>query len=184
MSAVPPWIQAARAHWRWCGAGRPPFAVVPAAGQVSVWDYPRPPRLAPDPREITIVWGGLEVARTRGALCVQETAHPPTVYLPWSDVARDLLKPAGGGSYCEWKGPAAYWTLDDGERRLEAVAWSYPRPLAGAEALADRVAFYPGELDCRVDGQRVRPQPGGFYGGWITPELVGPFKGDPGSAAW
>jgi uncharacterized protein (DUF427 family) len=124
------------------------------------------------------------VARTLRALRVLETSHPPSVYLPWADVARHLLQPAEGASFCEWKGPARYWSLVDGERRLTNVAWSYPEPLAGAEALADCVAFYPAALDCRVAGVAVRPQPGGFYGGWITPELVGPFKGDAGSAGW
>jgi uncharacterized protein (DUF427 family) len=184
MSGPPDWLQAARDQWQWRGHGRPPFAVPPGPGQVSVWDFPRPPALAPDTREVVVTWGGLEVARTRRAIRVLETAHPPSFYLPWSDVARHLLQPAPGGSYCEWKGPARYWSLVDGEKRLPGVAWSYPEPLAGAEALADCVAFYPTALDCRVDGAPVRPQPGGFYGGWITPELVGPFKGDPGSGGW
>ena len=181
---IPPWLQAAREHWRWRGAGRPPFAAEPAPGQVSVWDFPRPPRLEPDPREVTIHWGGVEVARTRRAVRLLETSHPPSFYLPWADVARDLFQPAEGGSFCEWKGPASYWSLDDGVRTLRACAWSYPRPLAGAEAIAQCVAFYPAALDCRVDGDPVRPQPGGFYGGWITSELAGPFKGAPGSEGW
>jgi len=184
MSAPPDWLQAARDQWQWRGQGRPPFAVPPGPGQVSVWDFPRPPALAPDTREVVVTWGGVEVARTRRAIRVLETAQPPSFYLPWSDVARHLLQPAPGGSYCEWKGPARYWSLVDGKKRLPGVAWSYPEPLAGAEALADCVAFYPTALDCRVDGALVRPQPGGFYGGWITPELVGPFKGDPGSGGW
>jgi uncharacterized protein (DUF427 family) len=184
MTTPPDWLQAARDQWQWRGHARPAFAVMPGPGQVSVWDFPRPPALAPDTREVVVTWGGLEVARTRRAIRVLETAHPPSFYLPWSDVARHLLQPAPGGSYCEWKGPARYWSLVDGERRLPGVAWSYPQPLAGAEALADCVAFYPIALDCRVDGALVRPQPGGFYGGWITPELVGPFKGDAGSGGW
>jgi len=179
------WVQAARGKWRWRGEARPPFAVAPGPGQESVWDYPRPPRLAPDMREIVIRWGELEVARTRRALRMLETSHPPTFYLPWDDVARGLLQPAEGSSFCEWKGPAQYWSLVRGEQSLVKVAWSYPQPLAGAEALADRVAFYPADaLDCRVDGARARRQPGRFYGGWITPELVGPFKGEPGSEGW
>jgi uncharacterized protein (DUF427 family) len=184
MSDVPAWLQAAREHWQWRGHERPPFAVVPQPGQVSVWDFPRPPELAPDTREVVVSCDGVEVARTRRAVCVFETAHPPSFYLPWNDVARTLLQPAPGNSFCEWKGPAQYWTLVVGQRSLPGVAWSYPRPLAGAEALADCVAFYPADLDCRVDGARVLPQPGRFYGGWITPELVGPFKGAPGSQAW
>jgi uncharacterized protein (DUF427 family) len=184
MTSLPDWALAARAQWRWRGQERPAFAVRPGPGQASVWDYPRPPQLAPDTREVVVHWGALEVARTRRAIRVLETAHPPSFYLPWDDVARHLLQPAPGSSLCEWKGPACYWSLVHGNRSLSSVAWSYPKPLAGAEALADCVAFYPAALDCRVDGAPVRPQPGGFYGGWITPELVGPFKGEPGSAGW
>jgi uncharacterized protein (DUF427 family) len=184
MTSPPDWLAAARDHWQWRGKTRPPFAVTPGPGQASVWDYPRPPVLAPDSREVVVRWGDLEVARTRRAVRVLETSHPPSFYLPWDDVARHLLQPAAGSSFCEWKGPARYWSLVDGARRLAGVAWSYPAPLSGAEALASCVAFYPTALDCRVDGAAVRPQPGGFYGGWITPELVGPFKGDPGSSGW
>jgi uncharacterized protein (DUF427 family) len=184
VATLPDWIRSAREHWRWRGEERPAFARTPAPGQTSVWDFPRPPRLVPDTREVIVRWGDLEVARTRNAVLVQETSHPPSFYLPWADVARHLLQPAQGGSFCEWKGPAQYWSLVSGERRLPGVAWSYPQPLAGAEALAECVAFYPAALECTVDGAAVTAQPGGFYGGWITPELVGPFKGDPGSEGW
>lgn len=184
MSQPPAWIADARAQWTWTGRERPPFAVTPGAGQTSVWDFPRPPRLQADTREVVIRWGSTAVARTQRAIRVLETAHPPSFYIPWDDVARELFEPAAGASFCEWKGPARYWTLVDGARRLPAVAWSYPHPMAGAEALADCVAFYPQDLDCRVGGALAVTQPGGFYGGWITPELVGPFKGAPGSAGW
>jgi uncharacterized protein (DUF427 family) len=184
MSDLPTWIQTAREHWRWRGGNRPAFAVNPGPGQESVWDYPRPPRLAPDGREVVVRWGGREIARTRSAIRLLETAHPPSFYIPLADVDRSLLRPAAGSSFCEWKGPAQYWSLIDGDRQLPKAAWSYPRPLAGAEALADCVAFYATDLECQVGGFEVRPQPGGFYGGWITPELVGPFKGEPGSEGW
>jgi len=184
MSRLSHWAVATREQWHWRGQARPPFAVAPGPGQESVWNYPRPPRFAPDTREVVVRWGDLEVARTRRAVRVLETAHPPSFYLPWEDVARTFLQPAPGSSFCEWKGPARYWSLVAGDRTLPKVAWSYPDPLAGAEALANCVAFYPAALDCRVDGAPVRPQPGGFYGGWITPELVGPFKGEPGSGGW
>ncbi len=183
-SSPPDWASAARAGWRWRGQGRPAHAVAPGPGQVSVWDFPRPPLLASETREVRILWGDVEVACSTRALRVLETAHPPSIYLPWADVNRALLKAAGGGSYCEWKGPARYWSLDDGTQRLDGVAWSYPEPLLGAEPLADCVAFYPGPLTCSVGGAAVRAQPGGFYGGWITPELVGPFKGETGSEGW
>ena len=184
MTQIPDWLQAARDHWQWRGAVRPAFAVVPQPGQTSVWDFPRPPRIVQDAREVVVRWGSTEVARSRRAVMVLETAHPPGVYLPWADVARHLLEASTGGSICEWKGPAYYWSLVEGQRTLPRVAWSYPRPMAGAEALADCVAFYPADLQCTVDGEAVLPQPGGFYGGWITPELVGPFKGEPGSSGW
>lgn len=184
MNKTPGWLAAAREQWAWRGQQRPPLATPPGPGQVSVWDFPRPPRLAPDDREVVVRWGPHEVARTRRAVRVLETSHPPSFYLPWDDVDRTLLAPAGGGSFCEWKGPARYWSLVNGKQRLEQVAWSYPQPLAGVEALADCVAFYPSALACTVGGERVTPQPGGFYGGWITPELVGPFKGGPGSSGW
>lgn len=177
-------LQAARDQWRWRGQGRPAFAPAPKFDQFSVWDYPRPPCLVRDGREVIIRWGDVEVARTVRSIRALETSHPPSFYLPWDDVARALLQPASGLSSCEWKGSARYWDLVDGGRRLERVGWSYPKPFEGAEALKDCVAFYPGGLECRVDGELVRPQPGGFYGGWITPELIGPFKGAEGSEAW
>jgi uncharacterized protein (DUF427 family) len=184
MTPRPDDLQRARAQWHWRGQARPPFAEVPGPGQQSVWDFPRPPQLAADEREVVVRWGDLEVARTRRAVRVLETAHPPTFYLPWNDVNRALLQPAGGGSFCEWKGPARYWSLVHGARQLPGVAWSYPQPLPGAEALADTVAFYAHDLQCSVGGQTARPQGGGFYGGWITPDLAGPFKGDAGSSGW
>lgn len=180
----PTWLEAARAHWNWRGQTRPPFAQEPGPSQVSVWDFPRPPRLVQDAREVVIRWGQIEVARCHRAVLVLETSHPPSFYMPWADVNRALLTPGHGNSFCEWKGPAAYWSLRDGARSLKNVAWSYPQPLAGAEAIANCVAFYPTDLDCTVDGHQVKPQPGGFYGGWITPELVGPFKGEPGTSGW
>lgn len=184
MASTPSWLQAARDHWNWRGQKRPEFAVKPGPGQVSVWDFPRPPRLRLDGREVLVRWGDVELARTTRAILVLETSHPPSFYLPWADVARHCFELAEGHSFCEWKGPASYWTLVDGERRLPGMAWSYAKPLAGAEALADCVSFYPAVLECYVDGVLAAPQPGGFYGGWITPELVGPFKGGPGSSGW
>ena len=177
-------LAAARSHWHWRGQARPAFAAAPAATEESVWDYPRPPRLEVDSREVVVRWGTLEVARTTRAIRALETAHPPSFYIPLDDIAPGLLVRAEGTSLCEWKGPAHYWSLADGERRLSKVAWSYPRPLPGSERLRDAVAFYCHALDCRVGGAPVAPQPGGFYGGWITPELGGPYKGEPGSEGW
>ncbi len=170
--------------WAHRGAGRPPFAVIPDPGQESVWDYPRPPRLALDDRDVVVKFGPLVVATTRRAIRVLETASPPTFYLPWSDVVPGLLEATAGTSWCEWKGEARYWTLVVAGRRLERVAWSYPAPQPGFAAIREHVAFYASRLDCFVAGERVRPQPGAFYGGWITAEVVGPFKGEPGTAGW
>jgi uncharacterized protein (DUF427 family) len=184
LTTTPDWLQSARDQWQWRGQSRPPFAQTPQPGQTSVWDFPRPPQIASDTREVVACWGEIEVARTRRAIKVLETSHPPCFYVPWSDVAKHLLQQQTGSSFCEWKGPAQYWALVNGSDRLDGAAWSYPRPLAGAEALADCVAFHAAGLTCTVGGATVTPQPGGFYGGWITPDLAGPFKGDPGSRGW
>jgi uncharacterized protein (DUF427 family) len=151
----------------------------------SVWEYPRPPRLEPTDRHIVIRHGGQTVADSRSALRILETSHPPVYYLPPDDVDLALLVPASGGSFCEWKGVARYWDLVTGDERLEMVAWSYPDPAPDYRALRDHLAFYAGPLDaCLVDGERVRPQPGGFYGGWITADIAGPFKGGEGTRGW
>ncbi len=174
----------ARAMWRYVGQARPPFAQAPGPGQESVWDYPRPPRLEPDAREVLVMVGPVEIARTRRALRLLETASPPTFYLPPEDVQMALLRPAQGASFCEWKGEARYWSVQAGSQWLGAVAWSYAQPMAGFEFLRDHIAFYPSRLECFVAGVRALPQPGRFYAGWVTPELVGPFKGEPGSGGW
>lgn len=145
-----------------------------------MWDYPRPPRVSLSSREVVVVLHGVEVARSSRAFRVLETSHPPGWYVPRPDVA-DVLTPTGRTSFCEFKGTAVYWTVLD---RVDA-AWSYPRPSAGYEELADAVAFYPSMMDsCTVDGEVVRPQAGGFYGGWITSDVSGPFKGEPGTRFW
>ena len=157
----------------------------PGPGQESVWDYPRPPRVEPTSKRICIVFNGVVIAETRRALRVLETSHPPVYYLPPADIRMEHLKPTGRSSYCEFKGAARYWTLRVGDRVAENVAWSYPDPAPGFEAIRDHLAFYAGPMDaCTVDGERVTPQPGGFYGGWITSDIVGPFKGGPGTLGW
>ena len=150
-----------------------------------VADYPRPPRLERSDRAVRIELGGMVIAETAAAFRVLETYHPPTWYLPPDAFRPGVLRPAPGSSFCEWKGLARYWTLAAGDRVEDRVAWSYPDPTAGFADLADHIAVYAGRMDgCFVDGIRVQPQPGGFYGGWITPELVGPFKGGPGTLGW
>ncbi len=184
MSSIPEWARRGRSGWRHTGVARPDFAAEPKPGQESVWDYPRPPQLAQDNREVVVRWGEIEVARTRRSLRVLETASPPTFYLPPDDLRSDLLQEVSGGSRCEWKGEARYWSLVSGGDREDSVAWSYPDPLPSFEPLRDYVGFYPARLSCTVDGVRVEPQPGRFYGGWVTPELVGPFKGEKGTEGW
>ena len=162
-----------------------PTPLAPGPGQESVWDYPRPPRLEPTPRRIRIVFAGETIADTRRAWRVLETSHPPVYYLPLDDIRREWLIAAPGSSFCEWKGGAIYWTLRVGGREARRVAWSYPAPTPGFAPIRDHLAFYAGPLDeCTVDGEAVCPQPGGFYGGWITTAVLGPFKGEPGTDGW
>lgn len=151
----------------------------------SVWDYPRPPALRPSPRLVEIVLGGEVVARSTRSVQVLETSHPPTWYLPRADFTEGVLTPGEGSSFCEYKGAARYLDLHGGARTAVRAGWYYPDPAPGYEDLRDRVAIYAGRVEeCRVDGVPVVPQAGGFYGGWITPELDGPFKGAPGTRGW
>ena len=151
----------------------------------SVWSYPRPPSLGPEKRQVVVTLDGDTVASSERALRVCETAGAPTVYLPADDITPGVLRPAAGrGSFCEWKGAASYFDLVVGDRAVEHAVWTYPQPSPGFEALAGYFSFYPGLVECRLDGELVRPQPGGFYGGWITDEITGPVKGEPGSEGW
>jgi uncharacterized protein (DUF427 family) len=150
-----------------------------------VADYPRPPRLERSDRLVRILLGGETIAETTAAFRVLETFHPPSWYLPPEAFRPGVLRPAPGRSFCEWKGHARYWTLAAGGVVAEAAGWSYPDPSAAFADLQDHVAVYAGRMQaCFVDGEPVVPQPGGFYGGWITAELVGPFKGGPGTLGW
>ncbi|MCP9819210.1 DUF427 domain-containing protein [Synechococcus sp. Cruz-9H2] len=145
-----------------------------------VCDYPRPPALEPSGALVEVRALGKLLAETRRSLRVLETFHPPTYYLPPEDVRLELLEPAIGRSFCEWKGLARYYDVVVGDRRLERAVWSYPQPTAAFAALAGWFALYPALMDgCWLDGEAVIPQPGGFYGGWITSQVEGPFKGDP-----
>jgi len=174
-----------------------PVPAAPGPGQESVWDYPRPPRVESSTEEVEVVLGGGVVARTRESWRVLETSHPPTYYLPRAAFVAGSLRPAAGSSWCEWKGQATYYDLvapgtaeqvpDEVVEEVVArrAAWSYLEPTPGFAAIAGAVAVMPGLVDrCTVDGEVVRPQPGDFYGGWITDEVVGPFKGDPGTRGW
>lgn len=169
--------------WEYRGQKRPAFAVAPGAGQESVWDYPRPPRIAADRRRVEVKSAGVLIASTSEALRVLETASPPTFYIPRVAIDVTLLVRVSGQSMCEWKGMAGYWALA-GDVSRRAVGWSYENPLARFLAIAGALSFYPALVECSVDGERVRPQPGGFYGGWVTDEIAGPVKGGPGTGHW
>ena len=179
---VPGWLQSARDQWTNRGTTRPPFAHEPADGQESVWDYPRPPALVADQRLVEVHDGERLVARSSSTLRLCETSHPPTFYVPLDDCDLDVLTVVDGPtSFCEWKGPARYWSVPGVDR---PVAWDYPSPYEEYADIAGHVAFYPALVRCTVAGEVVRPQAGGFYGGWITDDVVGPFKGEPGTNGW
>jgi uncharacterized protein (DUF427 family) len=160
----------------------------PDQGQESVWDYPRPPRVEDVDKKIKVVFGGVTLAHTTRVL---ETSHPPVYYIPQQDIQTEFLTGSGRTSHCEWKGRASYYDIATkdyitGEVKSEkGVAWHYPDPVPGFEGLKDHVAFYPNRMDaCWVGGEKVEAQEGDFYGGWITPDIVGPFKGAPGTWGW
>jgi uncharacterized protein (DUF427 family) len=151
----------------------------------SVWDYPRPPRLEPFTGSITVELGDQVIASTQRGFRVLETSHPPTYYLPAGAFADGVLRPASGSSWCEWKGAASYFDLVTANRTAPRAAWTYLSPTHVFEPLAGAVAVMAASVDrCTVNDETVIPQPGGFYGGWITSWVTGPFKGVPGSAGW
>jgi uncharacterized protein (DUF427 family) len=161
--------------------------IAPKSGQESVWDYPRPPRLETCSKHILIVSGGQTLAETRHSLRLLETSHPPSYYIPPQDVRLELLTKSPSSSFCEFKGEAAYHHLKSG---VNNAAWHYPAPTRGFEGLQNHLAFYAARVvlqdgdGCFVDGERVVPQAGNFYGGWITSGVVGPFKGEAGTQGW
>jgi len=181
-SEPPDWLRTARDQWDNTGKTRPSFAIEPADGQESVWDYPRPPALVIDSRLVTVGADADPIARTTNACRVLETASPPTFYIPLGDIDLGRLIVVDGTSMCEWKGAARYWAT--AKDLSKPIGWDYPDPFQPFEAIGNHMAFYPGRIRCVVDSEVVRPQAGGFYGGWITDEVVGPFKGDPGTGGW
>ncbi len=159
--------------------------VRPGLGQESVWDYPCPPRVELVTKKLRVEFGGITLAETTRGLRVLETSSPPVYYFPPQHVQREFLEPTSRTTLCEWKGLAKYWTIRVADQVAERAAWSYPHPDPSYEAIRDYVAFYPSKMEaCYVGEQRAVPQTGDFYGGWITPEIVGPFKGDPGTEDW
>ncbi len=163
-----------------------PTPDVPRPGQESVWDYPRPPTLVPSSALVEIVFAGITIASSTRSFRVLETSHPPTYYLPPDSFIPGVLRPsATRPTVCEWKGSALYFSIFHGEHEALDAAWAYPRPNPAFAPLIDHIAVYPAAVDeCTIDGEIVEPQPGGFYGGWITSAVAGPFKGVPGSFGW
>ncbi|MBK8259361.1 MAG: DUF427 domain-containing protein [Polyangiaceae bacterium] len=162
-----------------------PHRIAPGPGQESVWDYPRPPRVELVSKRLRVVFAGVTLVDSTRAVRVLETSHPPVYYFPPADVRMDLLIPNARTSFCEWKGVAEYRDVCVGDRVEAAAAWVYTNPTPGFEAIRGFPAFYPARMDaCYVGEERARPQPGSFYAGWITNDIVGPFKGEPGTMGW
>ena len=162
-----------------------PVPDAPGPGQTSVWSFPRPAVAEPEPRRLRVTFGGRTIADTTRGVRTLETSHPPTYYFPPGDVAEGVLVPVPGRSLCEWKGQARYFDVVAGDARAPRAAWAYPAPTPSFVGLAGFVAFMPAAMDaCFVGDERARPQEGGFYGGWITDDLAGPFKGGPGTMGW
>lgn len=167
-----------------------PTPIKPAQSQESVWDYPRPPRLEPSSKRIEIIAAGVKIVDSSRAFRVLETSHPPVYYISPNDIASSVLELAQGSSFCEWKGAARYYNLRVGQHSVLEAAWYYPEPSPAFSAIKDHVAFYAARVvlqggdGCFVNGERVVPQPGNFYGGWITSDIVGPFKGETGTWGW
>lgn len=159
--------------------------IKPAARQESVWDYPRPPRLEKVNKEIKVVFNDETIALTTNAFRVLETSHPPVYYIPPGDIKMEFLISGIGHSFCEWKGNANYYDLKVKDKQANKAAWYYSAPTDEFLEIKNFVAFYAGKMEsCYVEGEKVIPQPGGFYGGWITKDIVGPFKGEQGSFGW
>jgi len=153
--------------------------------QESVWDYPRPPRLEVVPKLIRVEFNSTYIAETRSAYRVLETSHPPVYYIPPHDIKMEFLKPVNEISWCEWKGEGHYYNVVVGNKRAARAAWYYPEPVNVFKDITNYIAFYARLMDaCYIDEERVQPQPGEFYGGWITNDIVGPFKGEAGSWGW
>lgn len=186
MVAMTAEVRAARKKWRFRGDVRPPFAKAPAVGQESVWDYPRPPRIEADSRHVRVTHGEQTLADSRAALRILETASPPTFYVPPGDVNLALLQASSQSTICEWKGVGQAFDLVAGGHGVgaTAVAWAYFDIFPEFAPIRGFFAFYPAKVRCLVGGTLARPQHGGYYGGWVTEEIVGPFKGEAGTDGW
>lgn len=163
----------------------PKHRIEPGPGQESVWDYPRPPRVEDSQKHVQVIFNGVTIAETRRAKRVLETSHPPVYYLPPEDVKMEYFTPTTRNTYCEFKGAASYYTISVGGKSLPNGAWYYRHPSKGYQSITNYIAIYPGQMDaCYLDGERVQAQQGDFYGGWITGDIVGPFKGGTGTVGW
>jgi uncharacterized protein (DUF427 family) len=156
----------------------------PGPGQESVWEYPRPPLLQQSSKTVRVAFAGQVIAHSNSAYRVLETSHPPTWYIPKADIKMEFLAATKKSSFCEWKGSASYWTVSVGDQKVENAVWSYESPNKSFLPITGHLAFYPSRFECYVDDERVVAQPGDFYGGWITRDIVGPFKGSPGTWGW
>ncbi len=162
-----------------------PKRIEPGPGQESVWDYPRPPRVQPSDKHIQVIFNGVKIADSQRTQRVLETSHPPIYYVPPEDIKIEYLRPTQGQSFCEWKGQASYYTIVVGDKQAANAAWYYPKPTPAFASIENYVAFYPSRMDaCYVNDEQVKSQPGDFYGGWITKDIVGPFKGGAGTWGW
>ena len=177
-------LERARSLWTYRGQQRPRFAVQPADGQESVWDYPRPPAYVADARSVEVYAGNSLLASTKAAIRALETGSPPAFYLPPEAVDSGLLRPSDRHTFCEWKGRAHYFHVETDRGPVANAVWCYPDASGDAAGIAGWYACYPSLLACFVAGERVRAQDGGFYGGWVTAEIVGPWKGAPGTGHW
>lgn len=185
MSFLPDDLQAEQAKWRAFPRQRPAEMVCPGPGQESVWVYPRPPRVEAVAKRLRVEFGGIVLAETSKGLRVLETSSPPVFYFPPEDVVLRYLAETSHSTFCEWKGVAHYWSMQIQDRVAPQGGWSYPDPTAGYEMIRNYVAFHPNQMDaCYVGDDVVTSQAGDFYGGWITADITGPFKGDPGTEAW
>jgi len=158
--------------------------IEPGPNQESVWDYPRPPALEDVDKELKVEFNGAIIAETDSGKRVLETSQPPAYYFPPEDVNKQFLAKLKEFTYCEWKGHAYYYDIMVGEQTAEKAAWFYPEPNEKYKSLKNYVAFYPNPLRCFINEEKVKRQEGRFYGGWITDNIVGPFKGGPGTAGW
>jgi uncharacterized protein (DUF427 family) len=184
MPSLSPEDQAKIEEWRAFERRRPEHIDTPGPGEESVWDYPRPPRVEPVAARLRVELAGQLIAKTERGQRVIETAGAPVYYFPPEDILAESLRPSDHSTLCEWKGRARYWHLQIGGQYIANAAFGYPDPLEGYEAIAGYLAFYPQNLDCYLNDELVRPQPGYFYAGWVSSGIRGPIKGAPGTEAW